>query len=253
MNAGALVHVLLDEAEDFDARAYLMQSSLEGTAKRLEMEWLGPGWPVWYKQVGPWHIYVDPYNTRPLMELEVGYEFAVEGEIDQRPIFKKVVSQQDADEILPKVMAVIQQIETFQGKDTRPIEQALGAALQNFRPMESQEFDARDYFLDMELPGMKVADALGFDCRTEPSCSPKKVIGQWIVYITPGSNYNLVNVYRDYGWQSEAKGQWYLDDANVERVLTEVVRVLQAHTDEHGWAQDEKEAYRKLGAIPQKQ
>ena len=253
MNAPDLVHVLLDGNEDFDARAYLMQSSLEGTAKELGLEWLGPGWDVWYKEIGPWRLYVDPYANRPLMEVEVGFYFTHSekpGTTDQNQIFHKVVSQQDADEILPKVVAVLQQNAEFQGYDTRPVEQALDAALKLFRPMESQEFDARDYFVNMELPGMKVADALGFDCRTQPSCSPKRVIGQWIVYITPGSNYNLVNVYRDYGWQSEAKGQWYLKDAEVERVLTEIVNILQAHTDEHGWAQDEKEAYRQLGAIP---
>lgn len=243
MTPGQIVGVLLEVEEPFDARSYLTQSSLEGTAKRLGLEWLN--WGVWYKEIGPWRLYVDPWEKQPWMEVEVGMDTGN----DQIKLIDWHVSQQDADEILPKVVDILIQHQDHNLEHSdNGVGDAVGAVLKPYVVYESDDFDARQFFNDMTLPGQKVADALGFE---QAHKSTRKVIGQWVVYLTPGSNYNLVNVYRDYGWQTEPKGQWYLKDEDVERVTTEIVRILQDHTTEQGYAIHDEEAYRKLGAIPQ--
>jgi len=235
----------LEVEEPFDARDYLTQSSLEATAKRMGMEWLN--WSVWYKEIGPWRLYVDPWEKQPWMGVEVG----MDNGNDQLKIVDMHVDQQAADEILPAILAILTQ---HVGHNLELSDNGVGgkieALLKPYMVQESEDFNARAFFNDMELPGQRVADALGFDTIGGSRSSPRKIIGQWAVYLTPGSNYNFLNVYRDYGGQTEPKGQWYLKDADVERVTTEVVSILQAHTDEYGWCTGEEAAYRELGAIP---
>jgi len=242
MRARQIVHVLLEAEDDFDPRDYLTLSSLEGTAKSLGLVWLN--WGVWYKEIGPWRLYVDPWEKQPWMEVEVGMDTGN----DQMKIVDMHVNQQDAHEILPKVVDILTQHADHNLEHSdNGVGSKVEAVLKPHVVTESEDFDARAFFNDMKLPGQHVADALGFEPAHN---STRKVIGQWVVYLTPGSNYNLVNLYRDYGWQTEPKGQWYLKDEDVERVATAVVHILQAHTDEHGWCTGEAAAYQELGAIP---
>lgn len=247
MQPSEIVQVLLEVEDDFDPREYFNQASLESIAERLGLTWLN--WGVWYKEVGPWRLYVDPWQKQPWMEVEVGLDTGN----DQIPIVARYVSQQNADEILPAVVDILTQYANHQGRtgDDAGVGDKIEALLKPHVVYEAEEdFDAREYFDSMRLKGQAVADDLGFEPAHH---SLRKIVGQWIVYLTPGSNYNLINVYRDFGWQSEVRGLYYTSDENVDRVAREILGVLQAHTDEHGWITGEREAQAKLDAIPHQQ
>lgn len=96
----------VEESEDFDAREYFTRSSLDDTAKRLGMEWLD--WKVWYKEIGQWRLYIDPWKQEDWMEVEIGYDNTQ----NQAVMFDKMYLQSDAGDILPQLVNLLGSIET---------------------------------------------------------------------------------------------------------------------------------------------
>ena len=242
MKPERIVHVLLEGEDEFDAREYLTQSTLEPTATRLGLEWLN--WGVWYKEIGPWRLYVDPWEKQPWMEVEVGMDTGN----DQIKIVDMHVDQQAASEILPEVVRILTQHADHNLEHSdNGVGDKVAAVLKPHMVYESGDFDARQFFTDMQPVAARVALDLDFD-RAQHGF--RKVIGQWIVDVTAGDGESVVDVRRDFGWQREMVSMWYAKDDRVEQLLQQVVAICQAHTNEDGWAVDEKQAYQKFGAIP---
>jgi hypothetical protein len=148
-----IVHVLLEVEEPFDAREYLTQSSLEGVAARLGLEWLN--WNVYYKEIGPWRLYVDPWKKQPWMEVEVGMDTGN----DQLKIVDVHVDQQAADTILPAVVDILTQHADHNLEHSdNGVGSKILAVLKPHIVYESEDFDARQFF--SEMPDATVEDAL---------------------------------------------------------------------------------------------
>lgn len=153
MKPEQIVHVLLEVEEPFDAREYLTQSSLEHVAKSLGLEWLN--WGVWYKEIGPWRLYVDPWEKQPWMEVEVGMDTGN----DQLKIVDAHVDQQAADTILPAVVGILTQHQDHAEKHhDGNVGSMVLAVLKPHIVYESEDFDARQFF--SEMPDATVEDAL---------------------------------------------------------------------------------------------
>lgn len=248
----------VDESEeDFDAREFLLQSSLEGTAKHLGMEWLN--WDVWYLEIGPWRLYVDPWKKKSWMQVEVGLELGT----DQIKLLSQHVEQQAADEILPQIVNILTQHADHTpelGREGTYViiaavgDQVTAVLAPHIVPVfESEDFNARDFFMSAQLPMEMVCLDLDFDRRNLRNLAYQKVIGQWNVYVTPGEKKSVIEVTLDYGYEKAACGMWYVSNAAAQPTLSKIVGILQAHTTENGWVFREDEASVQLRAIPHQQ
>ena len=243
MKPEQIVGILLDaEEEPFDPRDYFMQSTLSTVTQRLGLEWLN--WGVWYKEYGPFRLYVDPWEKQPWMEIEVGMDVGH----DQIKLVNEHVSQQDADTLLPAVVDVLTKHAGFNarmGAYDDGVSSELMALLKPHIVYESDDFNAREFFQQTELPARAAASELGFEDRASEGGRrwQAKVIGQFEVIVHAGEkgvdvthNEAVIHVYRDFGWQKEMLSLMYVGDAKVRQCLEQIVSVLQEHTTEDGWA-----------------